>query len=173
MSFSLYDAVIPSNLQILGALDGVMEKARLFCEERGLPQAELIDARLAPDMLPLGYQIKSCAVHSIGGIEGARAGSFSPDRSVWPTDFDGLRALLRRAHADLSALDRATVDELIQADTHFAIGETRLPFTGANFLLSFSQPNFYFHATTAYAILRARGVNLGKRDFLGAPRVNR
>ena len=58
-------------------------------------------------------------------------------------------------------------------DTNFVFGETKLPFTGANFLLSFSQPNFYFHATTAYAILRAQGVSLGKRDFLGTPRLKR
>ena len=171
MSFSLYDAVIPSNLQILDALERVMEKAEAFCDERGLTQSALIDARLAPDMLPLGYQVKSCAVHSIGGIEGARVGSFSPDRSAWPTDFAGLRAILQRASAELSALDRAAVDGLTEADTHFVFGESKLPFTGANFLLSFSQPNFYFHATTAYAILRAQGVSLGKRDFLGTPRV--
>lgn len=173
MSFSLYDAVIPSNLQILGALDLVMEKGEAFCGERGLTQAELIDARLAPDMHPLGYQVKSCAVHSIGGIKGVQAGSFSPDRSAWPTDFAGLRGILQRASAELSALDRDAVDGLTEADTHFAFGETRLPFTGASFLLSFSQPNFYFHATTAYAILRAQGVNLGKRDFMGTPRVSR
>jgi hypothetical protein len=171
MSFSLYDAVVPSNLQILGALDRVMGKAVAFCEERGVAQAELIDARLAPDMLPLGYQVKSCAAHSIGGIEGARAGSFSPDRSAWPTDFDALRGILQQASAELSALDRDAVDALTEADTHFVFGETKMPFTGANFLLSFSQPNFYFHATTAYAILRAQGVNIGKRDFIGTPRV--
>lgn len=173
MSFSFYDAVVPANLQILGALDGVMEKAKAFCDERGLTEAELIDARLAPDMFPLGYQVKSCAVHSIGGIEGTQVGGFSPDRSTWPTEFDGLRGILQRASAALSALDRVTVDELTDTDTHFAFGETKLPFTGANFLLSFSQPNFYFHATTAYAILRAQGVNLGKRDFMGMPRIKR
>lgn len=173
MSFSLYDAVVPSNIQILGALDRVLEKAHAFCDERGLIQAELIEARLAPDMHPLGYQVKSCAVHSIGGIRGAQAGSFSPDRSAWPTDFAGLRGILQHASADLAALDRDAVDELTDADTHFASGETTLPFTGANFLLSFSQPNFYFHATTAYAILRAQGVNLGKRDFIGTPRIKR
>ncbi|WP_419809210.1 DUF1993 domain-containing protein [Sphingomonas sp.] len=173
MSFSLYDAVVPSNLQILSALANVLKKAEVFCQDRGMPHAELIDARLAPDMLPLGYQIKSCAVHSIGGIEGARAGSFSPDMSAWPRDFAGLQAVLQRANAELSLLDRDTVDALTESDTHFAFGEAKLPFTGANFLLSFSQPNFYFHATTAYAILRAQGVTLGKRDFIGIPRTKR
>lgn len=171
MSFSLYDAIVPSNLQIIRAVDGLMEKASAFCEERGLTHAELIDARLAPDMLPLGYQVKSCAVHSIGGIEGARSGGFSPDRGSWPTDFAGLRGILEDAATDLSALDRDTVDALAEANVDFVVGEMKMPFTGANFLLSFSQPNFYFHATTTYAILRANGVQLGKRDFIGSPRI--
>jgi hypothetical protein len=172
MSFSLYDAVVPSNLQILDALDEVMEKAKSFCAERGSPEAELINTRLAPDMQPLGYQVKSCVVHSISAIEGARAGSLSPDWSDWPTDFDGLRSVLQRARAELHALDRNTVDRLTGADLNFVAGERKLPFNGANFLLSFSQPNFYFHATIAYAILRAQGVSLGKRDFLGVLRAN-
>jgi hypothetical protein len=71
MYFSLYDAVVPSNLQILSALDQVLEKAKSFCAKRGLLEAEIIDARLAPDMQPLGYQVKSCVVHSIGAIERA------------------------------------------------------------------------------------------------------
>ena len=171
MSFSLHDAVIPSNIQILGALDGIIGKAKAFCVERDMTQADLVDARLAPDMLPLGYQIKSCAVHSIGGIQGARTGTFSPDMSAWPTDLAGLRDILQHTAAELSALDRDTIDALADADTQFAFGEMRMPFTGANFLLSFSQPNFYFHATTAYAILRAQGMKLGKRDFLGMPRM--
>jgi hypothetical protein len=172
MSFSLYDAVVPNKLQILGAIDQLMEKAKSFCAERGLPEAEMIDARLAPDMLPLGYQVKSCVVHSIGAIEGARTGSFSPDWSAWPTDFERLRSMLQRASAELHALDRNTVDRLTGTDMNIVIRERKLPFNGASFLLSFSQPNFYFHATAAYAILRAQGVNLGKRDFLGVLRAN-
>lgn len=171
MSFSLYDAVVPSNLQILRALDRVIEKAAAFCTERGISEAELIDARLAPDMLPLGYQVKSCAVHSVGGIEGARAGSFSPDRGPWPTDLAGLHGVLERAETDLSALNKEAIDALTDADVYFLAGVTKMPFTGANFLLSFSQPNFYFHATTAYAILRAQGMTIGKRDFIGMPRI--
>jgi hypothetical protein len=172
MSFSLYDAVVPDKLQILGAIDRLLEKAKLFCAERGLPEAEMIDARLAPDMLPLGYQVKSCVVHSINAIEGARTGSFSPDWSAWPTDFERLHGMLQRASAELHALDRSTVDRLTGTAMNIVIGEGKLPFSGASFLLSFSQPNFYFHATTAYAILRAQGVNLGKRDFLGVLRAN-
>lgn len=173
MTFSLYDAVVPSNIQILGALDGLLDKAEGFAAEQGMAEAELIDARLAPDMLPFGYQVKSCAAHSVGAIEGARAGRFSPDRSQWPTDFAGLHAVVRDATATLQAIDRAEFDALADADTAFVMGELTLPFAGANFLLSFSQPNFYFHATTAYAILRAKGVKLGKIDFMGRLRIKR
>jgi hypothetical protein len=172
MSFSLYDAVVPSNLQILGALDKVVEKAKSFCTERGSPETQMIDARLAADMQPLGYQVKSCVVHSIGAIEGARTGSFLPDWNAWPTDFDGLRGILQRASADLHALDRDTVDRLVATDMNIVAGERKMPFNGASFLLSFSQPNFYFHATTAYAILRAQGLGLAKHDFLGVLRAD-
>jgi hypothetical protein len=171
MTFSLYDAVVPSNIQVLGAVDGLLTKAESFCGERGMAEAELIEARLAPDMLPFGYQVKSCTHHAIGGIEGTRAGRFSPDLKPWATDFAGLHAGVREAIAKLEAIDRAEFDALADTDTAFVMGDFRLPFGGANFLLSFSQPNFYFHATTAYAILRAQGVPLGKRDFLGKLRV--
>ncbi len=173
MPFSLYDAIVPSNIQIMTALDALLDKAEAFCTARGMAPADLIEARLAPDMLPFGYQVKSCVVHSVGAIDGARAGTFSPDHAPWPTDFAGLHSLVRAAIATLRALDRAAVDALVDAHAEFAFGETRLPFTGANFLLSFSQPNFYFHATTAYAILRAQRVELGKADFIGTPRLKR
>ena len=171
MPFSLYDAVVPSNLQILKAIDALLDKAATFCAEQGRSESELIEARLAPDMLPFGYQVKSCAGHSIGGIEGVKAGGFSPDTSPWPTDIAGLHAVLQKAIASLNEIDREAFDGLAENDTQFVFGETKLPFTGANFLLSFSQPNFYFHATIAYAILRAQGMKLGKRDFMGMPRI--
>lgn len=173
MPFSIYDAVVPSNLQILGAMDALLDKAEAFCAEQGRAESDLIDARLAPDMLPFGYQVKSCAAHSIGGIEGVRAGTFSPDMSPWPTDFARLHGVLQTAVASLKEMDRDAFDALAENETQFAFGETKLPFTGANSLLLFSQPNFYFHATTAYAILRVQGVKLGKRDFMGMPRVKR
>ena len=173
MTISLYDAVVASNIQILGAVDGLLDKAEAFCIDQGIAPAELIDARLAPDMLPFGYQVKSCAHHSVGGIEGTRAGRFTPDMKPWPTDFAGLHAIVRDAIAELKGIDRTEFDALADAGTSFVFGEMTLPFGGANFLLSFSQPNFYFHATTAYAILRMKGVKLGKRDFMGQLRIKR
>jgi uncharacterized protein len=173
MPFSFYDAVVPTNLQTLAAIDALIGKAEAFCTEHGRAEADLIDARLAPDMLPFGYQVKCCVTHSVGAIEGAKSGSFSPDMSAWPTDFAGLHALLQGAIATLNGIERDAFDALVDGDTQFLFGETRIPFTGANFLLSFSQPNFFFHAATAYAILRAQGVKLGKRDFLGMLRMKR
>lgn len=173
MPFSFYDAVVPSNLQILGAIDALIDTAEAFCAERGMEAAELIDARLAPDMLPFGFQVRACCTHSVGAIDGVRAGTFAPDLSPWPTDFAGLHGIVQAAIATLTDVDRAAFDALADTETHFAFGETRMPFTGANFLLSFSQPNFYFHATTAYAILRAQGAKVGKRDFIGTPRLKR
>ena len=173
MTLSLYDATIPSNIQILGAVAGLIDKAEAFAAERGIAPAELIDARLAPDMLPFGYQVKASVEHAVGAIEGVRAGSYSPNLDAWPTDFAGLRAKVQDGIAALKALDPAEVDALADRDTEFRFGETALPFGGVNFLLSFSQPNFYFHASIAYAILRMKGVEIGKRDFMGMPRINR
>lgn len=173
MTLSLYEAVIPSNIQILQSIDALLDKAERFAADGGIAPAMLIDARLAPDMLPFGYQIKACANHSVGGIEGVRGGSFSPDVKPWPTDFAGLHGVIREAIATLQQIDRAEFDALAGRDTEFRFGEMALPFAGGQFLLSFSQPNFYFHATIAYAILRMKGVPLGKRDFLGQLRMKR
>ncbi|MBX9884423.1 MAG: DUF1993 domain-containing protein [Novosphingobium sp.] len=173
MPISLYDAVVPTSLQMLGAVDALVNKAKAFCDEQGRAESDLIDARLAADMLPFGYQVKSCVAHSAGAIAGVRAGKFGPDLSPWPTDFAGLHAAIQGAIAELSAIDAAQFEALGENDTLFAFGEMKLPFTGANFLLSFAQPNFYFHATTAYAILRAQGVKVGKGDFMGMPRIKR
>lgn len=173
MTLSLYDATIPAYLQILGAVDRLLDKAAAFAAGRGMAEGELIEARLAPDMLPFGYQVKSCVAHSTGAIEGVRAGHYTPDMTPWPGDVAGLHAAVRGAITTLEAIDTAELETLAGRDTEFRFGEMVLPFTGANFLLSFAQPNFYFHATTAYAILRAQGVALGKTDFMGRPRIGR
>jgi hypothetical protein len=171
MAFSLYAAIIPSNLQILEAVAGLLDKAEAFCTETGTAPEELINARLAEDMLPFAYQVKSTVGHSLGAIEGVRAGVFSPDRSAFPLDFPGLRAAVAKARDALTAIDPAEVDGFIGRDMRFSMGERHMDFCAEEFLLSFSQPNFYFHATTAYDILRWKGVTLGKRDFIGQPRL--
>lgn len=170
MAFSLYAATIPSYRQILGALNGLLEKAEGFCMQKAMPPADLIQSRLTGDMQPFAYQVKSTAVHSLGAIEGVRSGVFSPDLTTPPDTFPALRARVAQTLAALEAVEPAEVEGFLGRDMHFKFGERSIRYTAENFLLSFSQPNFYFHATTAYDILRWKGVALGKRDFLGQTR---
>jgi uncharacterized protein len=171
MAFSLYEATIPSYRQILGAVGGLLGKAESYCAEQKLPAEEIIQARLAPDMLPFAYQVKSAVTHSLGAIEGLRKGVFSPDMTPPPQTFSALKAKIADALAALEAIDAAEIDAFLGRDMRFAFGERQINYTAENFLLSFSQPNFYFHATTAYDILRWKGLPLGKRDFVGRVRI--
>jgi uncharacterized protein len=171
MTFSLYAATIPSYRQILGAVAALIVKAEAFCAEKSLPPEEIIHARLAGDMQPFAYQVKSTSVHSIGAIEGLRKGVFSPDQTPPPETFNDLRNNVARALAALEAIDPKEIDSFVGRDMRFVFGERQVPFTGEEFLLSFSQPNFYFHATTAYDILRWKGLPIGKRDFTGRLRL--
>ena len=172
MTFSLYDAIIPGNQQIVGSVIGLIEKAEAHCAETdGCTEEDLVQAKLAEDMLPLGFQVKWVTTHSMGAIEGVRQGRFSPDVAPPPATLADLKSGLARTRDELAALTAAEVNGFVGKDMVFAFNEMEIPFTAENFLLSFSQPNFYFHATTAYDILRHRGVKLGKRDFLGQMRV--
>jgi uncharacterized protein len=173
MAFSLYAATVPSYQQTLGAVLGLLGKAETFCADKGLAPQDIIQARLAEDMLPFAYQVKSTAVHSLGAIEGVRRGVFSPDMTTPPDSFPALKARIAATLAALEAVDAAEVDAFVGRDMRFVSGDRHADFTAENFLLSFSQPNFYFHATTAYAILRWKGVQLGKRDYTGRLRLKR
>jgi hypothetical protein len=172
MSFSLYAATIPSYRQILGSVSDLLGKAEAFCAEKGVAPRDIIEARLAEDMLPFSYQIKSTAVHSLGAIEGVRRGVFSPDTTTPPDNFAALKTRIAQTITALESIDPAEVDGFVGRDMRFAFGERQMGFTAENFLLSFSQPNFYFHAATTYDILRWKGVGIGKRDFLGRTRKN-
>jgi uncharacterized protein len=167
MSFSLFQATVPSFLQILGSVAGLLDKAETHCTSKGLNPEVLIHARLAEDMKPFAYQVKSVAVHSKGAIDGLRKGVFSPDLSTPPADFAGLRSAVAEARAALAELEASELDGFVGKPMRFQMGDFRMDFTAENFLLSFSQPNFYFHATTAYDILRWKGLAIGKMDFLG------
>lgn len=171
MPLSLYAATVPSYQQTLGAVSGLLDKAEAFCATKSLPPSEIIQARLAPDMLPFAYQVKSTVVHSIGSIEGVRRGVFSPDMTPPPESFAELKARIAEALAALASIPPAEVDGFMGKDMRFSFRERNIDFTAENFLLSFSQPNFYFHATTAYDILRWKGVTIGKRDFMGTLRM--
>jgi hypothetical protein len=167
MTFSLYDATVANYLQILGAVSHFMEKSRAHFEGAGTDLNEIVTTRLAPDMLPLRFQIHSVVQHSRGAIAAAQSGEFSPPPGKSELDFAALQALLVDARAELAQLKPEAVNALLGRDVIFRISDRTLPFTAEGFLMSFSLPNFYFHATTAYDILRHKGAPLGKRDFMG------
>jgi len=173
MTFSLYAATVPSYQQILGAVSGLLDKAEAFCAEKGIAPSDLVQARLAPDMLPFAYQVKSTVVHSLGAIEGVRRGVFSPDMSQPPETLAALKTRVADTLEALAKVDPAEVDGFVGRDMRFEFAERRIEFTAEDFLLTFSQPNFYFHATTAYDILRWKGLSIGKRDFLGRLRTKK
>lgn len=167
MSITLYAATVPTFCQILGSVSALLDKADAFCKEKGIAEADIVGACLAPDMFPFAYQVKSTAAHSIGAIQGVRKGVFSPDMTPPPTSFTGLKARVEEALAQLQALKPAEINDFVGRDMRFEFRDAKIPFTAENFLLSFSMPNFFFHATTAYDLLRWKGVTIGKRDFLG------
>ena len=171
MAISLYEATVERYLQTLGAVAGVLEKGAAHCAETGNDSAELVSTRLYPDMLPLAFQIWSVQHHSLGAIEGAKSGVFAPPSPLPPLDYPGLQKVVADTREKVAALTPDEVNGLEGRDMVFQIGERKMPFTTEGFLLSFSLPNFFFHATTTYDILRANGVKLGKRDFMGALRM--
>jgi len=170
MTFSLYAATVPSYRQILGAVSGLLGTAETFCADKGIAPQDLIQARLAEDMQPFAYQVKSTAVHSLGAIEGVRRGVFSPDTTPPPETFAALKTRISETLAALEAVDAAEVNAFVGRDMRLAFGDRHVDYAAEDFLLSFSQPNFYFHAATAYDILRWKGVPIGKRDFTGKTR---
>ena len=112
-------------------------------------------------------------MHSLSAIEGVRRGVFSPDMTTPPETLTALKARIADTLAALEVIQPAEVDAFVGRDMRFASGDRRLDFTAENFLLSFSQPNFYFHATTTYDILRWKGVRIGKRNFTGKLRIKK
>jgi hypothetical protein len=173
MAISLYAATVPSYLQILDAVSKLLDKAQAHCNDQGIDPSVILQARLAQDMQPFVYQVKSACVHSLGAIEGVRKGVFSPDMSAPPQTFAALATRLTQTVAALNAIAPAEVDGFVGRDMRFAFGDRHVDYSAENFLLSFSQPNFYFHATTAYDILRWKGLSIGKRDYLGSPRTKK
>jgi hypothetical protein len=167
VALSLYDASVANYLQTLGAVSGILDRSLSYFREHNVDPEQIVEARLAPDMQPFRFQIISVAQHSRGAIEGVQQGVFHPPSWKTPFDFAGLQALVAEAREVLSGLTPEAVNALGGRDLVFQLGDRKLPFTAEGFLMSFSLPNFYFHAATAYDILRTNGVPLGKRDFMG------
>ena len=171
MALSIYDSTIPSYLQIIDGVSGVLAKGLAHCEEQGIDPAEMVEASLHPDMLPLRFQIISVAHHSLGALRGMQEGVFTPPPSMPDLDYAGLQGLLDNARTELAAEPVEAVNALEGGSLVFKLSSMEMPFSVENFITSFSLPNVYFHATTAYDILRMKGVPLGKMDYLGPIRA--
>ncbi len=174
MSISLYDALVPSWLQILHAVRGMLDKAESWSAEKGLTDGEILNARITDDMLPFSFQVASVFNHSYGAVAGVREGVFPlATPASQPATIADLKAMIDAASEGLSAVTVEEMESFVGRDMRFFLPEANLdlPFTAENYFFSFAQPNFYFHASTAYDILRGIGVELGKADFLGAVRI--
>lgn len=172
MTISLYDISVASYDQVLGGVATFMEKGAAYCQENDIDLGELVETRLYPDMLPFRFQVVSVAHHSLGAIKAIEAGKFSPPDTESAQDYTGLQELVAEARTGLQAYQRETVDALEGKEVLFEIGDRQLPFTAENFVMSFSLPNLYFHATTTYDMLRMKGVPIGKRHYMGQLRMN-
>ena len=172
MATSLYDLSVANYLQTLSGVIGILEEGLTHFQANKIDLNEIVETRLAPDMFPLRFQIQSVAHHSRGAIEGIKNGVFEPPPPIPALDYAGLQKLVADARDALQRVTPAEVNACEGKDVTFQMGSSfKLPFTAELFILSFSLPNFYFHATTAYDILRMKGVPLGKRDYLVQVRV--
>jgi hypothetical protein len=173
MPLTLHAAFVPTAIQVVEATRKVVDKAEQWCGENGCPGDDLFATRLIEDMFPLPFQFYSVYHHTHGAFEGVRAGVFNPPAGEMPQTFEAARALMDKALDSLNAADEDEMEGWIGQPMLFEMRDLKLPFTADQFLLSFSQPNYMFHAATVYDILRMRGVPLGKRDFMGRLRIER
>ncbi len=167
MAFELYDFTVVPFLRTVTQVSWVLDKGLDFCREKGIDPQEMVDTRLIGDMRPLQFQVQSVAHHSAQAIEAVQGGTFTPPPPIETQDYAGLQAMAAQARARLEAMTPGVVNALVGREVVLKIADRELPFTAEDFLLTFSLPNFYFHATTTYDILRMKGVPLQKRDFLG------
>jgi uncharacterized protein len=171
MATSLYDLSVPTFLQTVSAVAGFLGRAARYCVETAADPNDFVDARLFDDMAPLHFQIEALVHHSVWGLEAVKNGVFAPPALVGPVPFAELQTMIAQAEKDLEAFTPDEVNGWEGKDLDLQIGPRRLAFTPETLILSFSLPNFHFHAVTAYDILRNKGVPLGKRDYEGRLRT--
>jgi hypothetical protein len=164
---SMSSAAIPSFELGLNALSAMLDKAEAYAKAKGFDSAVLLNTRLFPDMFPLSRQVQIACDQAKGG--GARlAGVEPPKHEDSEKTIAELKARIATTLAFVQTLDRAKIDGAGERELTFPLGpQNKGHMRGADYLNHFVLPNFYFHITAAYAILRHCGVELGKRDFLG------
>ena len=166
MSVHAYDLLKPICDQMLPALDGILDTAAADAAERGIDERVLLESRLAPDMFAFARQVQIATDLVKGGFS-RLAGQQSPS---WPDDessFSELKARVAKTVAHIDSFSRGQLDNSETRDIELKFPGVTFNFKGGEYLINFVLPNFYFHLTTAYAILRHNGVGLGKKDYLG------
>jgi uncharacterized protein len=166
MSFNIYQTSVPAFVQTLNALSAVLAKAVAHAEAKKIEPSVLVNARLAPDMHPLARQIQIMS-DSAKGAAARLAGIDVPSFADTETTFADLQARIAKTVDFLKGLKPAQFEGGDTREVTLKIGGQDVKFPGATYLSHFAFPNFYFHATTAYNILRHNGVEIGKRDFIG------
>jgi len=171
MAISFYDASIATYLQTLGGVINFLEKGREHCEANGIDLKSVVETRLYPDMNPFRFQIFTVSHMTSGALKALQTGRFAPPGPAPDLDYVGLQQLVATARDELAKVSRESVEALENNQVTFQIGDFKMQFTAANFALSFTLPNLFFHATTAYDMLRMKGVPIGKANFLGPMRI--
>ena len=165
MALSLYDASIPVYLNMMRNLAAIMAKAEAHAKETGADVASYLEARLASDMHPFSRQIQMVSDAAKGGA--ARlAGVTAPSMPDTETTWDELKARLQKTIDFVASIKPEQVNGDENRTVELTLPNRTLTFTARDFLFNFGLPNFFFHVTTAYGLLRQQGVPLGKMDFL-------
>lgn len=168
MTISMYQVSVPVFVRGLNALAGVLDKAAAFSEAKKFDQAVLLGTRLYPDMFPLNVQVGQVCTHAARGVA-QLAGLTQPDFGPPETTISALKERVAKTLEFVKSAKPEQIDGSEEKDIVLKFGTREMPFKGQQFLIGFTLPNFYFHYTTAYDILRSVGVEIGKRDFMGAP----
>jgi uncharacterized protein len=168
MAITMYQASVPALTRALENLKVILDKGAAFAEARKIDPSVLLQARLFPDMFPLVRQVQIAADFA-KGITARLAGQEVPKYEDTEASFADLHARIDRTIAFVRAIPAASIDGSEDRDIMLTIRGNPVTFKGQPYLVNFGLPNFYFHMTAAYSILRSNGVEVGKMDFLGAP----
>ena len=167
-TLSMYQASVPRLANGLKNLSAVLDKAAAHAQSRKIDPQVLLQARLFPDMLPLVRQVQ-IACDNAKGCPARLAGLEVVRHDDVETSFDELQTRIAKVQDLLLTFSAAQIDGSEERDIHLKLGPREVQFKGLQYLCGFVLPNFYFHVTTAYAILRHNGVELSKSDYIGQP----
>jgi hypothetical protein len=166
MAISMYQASVPVFIKTLGNLAAILDKAAAFAAAKKIDDPVLLGMRLAPDMFNLARQIQQATVHA-KGASARLAGLEPPAIDSTGESIAEYKACIAKVIAFLDSLKSGQIDGSEGRDVTLKVGPNMLTFKGQAYLLHFALPNFFFHVTTAYDILRHCGVDLGKKDYIG------